>query len=57
MSLWPLYEGQAPFEEVALFMHTHRFHMVDYVEGVRSYVMWELLQMDFLYQPLTDKVS
>jgi len=50
VSLLPLYEGQASFEEVVCFMFSHGFHMVDYVEGARSHVTGELLQMDFLYQ-------
>jgi FkbM family methyltransferase len=50
VSLRALYHGQAPFEEVLLTMHKGGFDVIDYVEGVRSSVSGELLQMDFLYQ-------
>jgi FkbM family methyltransferase len=49
MSLRPLYEGQSPFEEVVCWLYKHGFRMIDYVEGTRSHVTGELLQMDFLY--------
>lgn len=49
-SLRTLYHGQAPFEEVLLRMYEAGFGVIDYVEGARSSVSGELLQMDFLYQ-------
>lgn len=49
-SLRVLYHGQAPFEEVLLTMHEAGFGVIDYVEGARSSVSGELLQMDFLYE-------
>jgi FkbM family methyltransferase len=50
VSLCVLYHGQAPFEELLLTMYEAGFRVVDYVEGARSAVSGELLQMDFLYQ-------
>ena len=57
MSLRPLYEGQASFEDVVWFMHGHGFRMVDYAEGARSHVTRELLQMDFLYESSVEPVT
>ena len=51
VSLRPIYEQQASFEEMVVFMYNRGFRMVDYLEGARSYVTNELMQMDFLYQP------
>jgi FkbM family methyltransferase len=50
MSLRPLYEGQASFEEVMNFLNQHGFHMTDYAEGARSYTTGEILQLDVLFQ-------
>lgn len=50
MSLRPLYEGQASFEEVMRFLNQCGFHMTDYAEGARSYTTGEILQIDVLFQ-------
>ncbi len=50
MSLRPLYEGQPSFEKIIDFLHQRGFHMIDYVEGAKSYVTGEILQLDVLYQ-------
>lgn len=49
MSLQPLYDGQASFEQVICWLYNRGFRMIDYAEGARSHVTGELLQMDFLY--------
>lgn len=54
VSLRPLYEGQRPFEELVVFMYQHGFRMIDYVEGTRSRVTDELLQLDFLYKRVSE---
>ena len=46
----PLYLGQAPFEDVVVFLHQRGFRVSDYVEVIRSNRTSDLLQMDFLYQ-------
>jgi FkbM family methyltransferase len=52
ISFLPLYEGQASFEEVMMFLFSRGFRLVDYVEGARSHVTRELMQMDLLYRAL-----
>jgi len=57
VSLRPVYQDQPLFQDIAVFMDKAGFDMVDCVEGARSRVSGELVQLDVMFGRRAEQLS